>query len=505
MKLNFLFVGLYLSFHFAFASPNDTLLFPQRNATLVPANVQLQMYFDQAMEKGTGDITVHDGTTNVQIFSIPVSCSCVSVVSNRVSISLPSMLSSGQVVYVKIAGGVFKNIYNQPFSGFNTPNEWRFTIAGGLITHQNFVPANNSSCVPLQQSTFQVILSSAANSHTSGQIRIFEKNTNNLHEAIYIPSAQVIANNSNAVSFTIAKPLKAATEYYVLIEPVSFVGSGSFVYEGIYDDNTWTFKTAASKPQTQDIETCGASSVLLRATYADGSFQYRWYNTATGSEPIRGANGQLINTDTLRLFVQTSSTYFVSVWKNGCESAREALRVTVKPLPQSDLPPEEIRVGRGIPINLEANGGIKYTWQPSLGLSDPNISNPELIAQENTTYTVTIENEWGCTLKKQVNVIIDDGEKDLFLPTVFSPNNDGIHDLFRIRGKNIAEVEWSIYDRNGRLIYRTSQVQEALNQGWDGSFNGVPQAQDTYIWTLKGKFSDGSPLPQKAGSVLLIR
>jgi gliding motility-associated-like protein len=505
MKAYYLFFCILISWQITWANPTDTLLFPQNNAVQVPANVRLQIYFNEPIQRGAGNIEIFDATTNTQIFSIPVTCSCISTTNNKVCITLPALLSAGQTIFVRMPNGIFKNNLNQPFEGFNSSSSWRFTIAGGLITHQNFIPANNSTCVPLAQNTFQIVLSSAAYSSTNGWIRIFEKNTQRLHEAIRVPSVQVIANSSNIVSFVISQPLKPATDYYVLIEPTSFLGSGNFVYEGIYDENVWTFRTSENKPNTQNTEICGAGLVLLKADYLNNDVQFRWYNTATGGEPIRNSNGQIANTDTLRIFVQNSKMFYVAVWKNGCESARTPLAVNVKPLPASTLPPEEIRVGRGVKVNLEANGGVKYLWQPSTGLSNPTISNPELLTQENITYTVTIENEQGCSIQKRVNIIVDDGEKDFFLPTIFSPNNDGIHDFFRIKGKNILELEWSIYDRNGKLLYRTAQVQEALNSGWDGTFNNTPQPQDTYIWTLKGKFSDGSPLPQKAGSVLLIR
>lgn len=506
MKAYYLFFCVLVSWQIVGANPTDTLLFPQNNAIQVPANVRLQIYFNEPVQRGTGNIEIFDATTNTQIFSIPVTCTCISILNNKVSISLPSMLSAGQMVFVRMPTGIFKNNLNQPFEGFNTADRWRFTIAGGLITHQNFIPANNNSCVSLAQNTFQILLSSAVNSSSiNGWIRIFEKNTRLLHEAIRTSSLQVIVNNSTIISFVISQPLKPATDYFILIEPGSFLGSGNFVYEGIYDDNVWTFRTAENKPTAQNTETCGAGAVLLKADYLNNNVQFRWYNTAAGGDPIRNSSGQIVNTDTLRIFVQNSKTFYVAVWRNGCESARTPLQVNVKPLPVSTLPPEEIRVGRGVRVNLEANGGVKYLWQPSTGLSNPTISNPELFTQENITYTVTIENEQGCSIQKRVNIIVDDGEKDFFLPTIFSPNNDGIHDFLRIKGKNILELEWSIYDRNGKLLYRTAQVQEALNTGWDGTFNHTPQPQDTYIWTLKGKFSDGSPLPQKAGSVLLIR
>ncbi|MFN3316598.1 MAG: Ig-like domain-containing protein, partial [Raineya sp.] len=413
-----------VSLHFACANPTDTLLFPERNATLVPANVRLQIYFDEPMQKGVGNVQIFDGTTSTQIFSIPVTCSCITIEANKVSIALPSLLSAGQVVYVKILNGVFKNMLNEPFSGFISPSEWRFTIAGGLITHQNFSPANNSFCVSLEQNTFQIVLSSPATSNNGGRIRIFEKITRNLHEAILLPSSQVIANNSNIISFTLSRPLKSATEYFILIDPVSFVGASSFVYEGIYDDNVWSFRTAEEKPNAENISTCGVGWVVLRVSSPQSGGRYRWYEAGAGGEPIRDENNQIVMSDTLRVFVRNSKTFFVTAWNANCESARTSIQVEVKPLPQSTLPPEEIRAGRGIKVNLEANGGIKYAWKPATGLSDPNIANPELIANENITYTVSIENEWGCVIEKQVNIIIDDSDKYFFLPTVFSPNND---------------------------------------------------------------------------------
>lgn len=501
---DWVWIYLYLAAQLSFASPVDTLLFPQPNATQVPANVRLQIYFNEPVQKGTGNIQIFDATTNTQIFSIPVICACVSITNNKVSIALPSVLSAGQVVYVKIASGVFENNSNEPFDGFYDSTDWRFTIAGGLIRHQNFMPAANSVCVPIAQNTFQVTLSSPAYSNSNGWIKIFEKNTGELHEVIQVSSSQVVANNSYVVSFVISHPLKPATTYFILVEPASFVGSGGFVYEGIYDDSVWAFRTAEKQPEVQHIEICGAGSVLLKANHSDDDVQYRWYQTPMGGEPIKNSSGQVITTDTLRVSVQNTTTFYVSIRKDDCESARSPLQILVKKLPASTLPPQEIKAAKGVKINLEANGGIRYLWQPSLGLSDPTIANPELLVQENITYTVTIENEQGCSTQRQVRVIVDESEKDFFLPTIFSPNNDGIHDFFRIRGKNIAELEWSIYDRHGRLVYRTFQVQEALNTGWDGTFNNTPQPQDTYIWTLKGKFSDGSPLP-KAGSVVLIR
>jgi len=490
--------------------PVDTLLSPNRGATQVPANTNLEIYFNEPIQKGTGNISVYDGSSTNLIFSIPVTCSCVTIALNKVTIALPSSLSANQVVYVKMVSGVFKNMSEVPFAGFLTNSDWRFTIANGLITNQNFNPANVSSCVSVKQTTFQTTLSGnvIVNTSVNGKIYIYEKNTNLLHDEISTSSAQVVANNTNTITFVTYKTFKPATNYYILITPVSFIGAGGYVYEGIYNEDIWRFKTSEGKAIAQNIELCGGGVAVLTASYTRNDVQYRWYQTPTGGDPIRNESGQIITSNYLSIVVDAPKTYYVCIFYNNCLSyERTAVQVNIKPFPVATLPPTEMRVERGSSVQLEANGGDSYRWYPSTGLSDSSIANPMALIDTTQSYTVTITNASGCSIQKMIRLIIDEGDagKNLFIPTMFSPNDDGVHDLFRLRGKNIAEVDWSIYDSLGKLLYRTQDVLDALNKGWDGTFNGKPLNSDVYIWTLKGKFSDGSPLPQKAGSVVLIR
>ncbi len=496
----FLFEGFVAN-----ALPTDTLLFPARNATSVPSNVRLKIYFNENIQKGTaGSVRIFDATSNNQIFFIPITCSCITVSGNSAEIVMPASLSFNQVVYVLISSGAFKNMLNQDFAGFDDAFDWRFSIANGLVTHQSFNPAPNTQCLSLQQNTFQITLSAPVMASPSGKIRIYEKATNTLHELIPVQSSRVLISGQ-AVSFLINQPLQPFREYYITIDPGSFKTSAGAVYEGIYDSSVWQFRTTLAKPQSTqaNLSVCASSSVLLRVTHPTAT-QFRWYR-GSNPNPITNAIGQVISTDTVRIQITQSTILYVSAWQAGCESEKTAIEIIANPLPNPTLPPAEIRIGRNVPFTLEANGGVLYQWQPSEGLSSPNSAITQAIVTENTAFQVTITNAEGCSVVRTVRVVVDDSEKDFFLPTLFSPNNDGIHDNLRVMGKNIAEIEWSIYDRNGKLLYRTRNVSEAMNTGWDGTFQGVPQPQEMYIWTIQGKFSDGSPLPQKAGNVLLLR
>lgn len=63
---------------------------------------------------------------------------------------------------------------------------------------------------------------------------------------------------------------------------------------------------------------------------------------------------------------------------------------------------------RGTSVNLSASGGNIYSWLPSSGLNNPNISNPVATPLTSTTYTVTVENAEGCTAQAQVSITVTD-------------------------------------------------------------------------------------------------
>jgi gliding motility-associated-like protein len=86
------------------------------------------------------------------------------------------------------------------------------------------------------------------------------------------------------------------------------------------------------------------------------------------------------------------------------------------------------------------------------------------------------------------------------LPSAFSPNNDGQNDLLRVLGTGINEIDFSIYNRWGQLVFNTTNK----DIGWDGSFNGDKQEVGVYVWRLQGSLTDGTQI-KKSGNVTLVR
>lgn len=88
-------------------------------------------------------------------------------------------------------------------------------------------------------------------------------------------------------------------------------------------------------------------------------------------------------------------------------------------------------------------------------------------------------------------------ETNLYIPNAFTPNNDGINDVFLPKGTQVFNYKLTIYNRWGQSVFQSTDI--AI--GWTG--NGAPA--DTYIYTISYENSDGTKKHSKRGSFVLIK
>lgn len=162
-------------------------------------------------------------------------------------------------------------------------------------------------------------------------------------------------------------------------------------------------------------------------------------------------------------------------------------------------------------ITLNDNGTATVLLVPTPG-------NPGIV-----TVTIVVQDDGGTdhggddetTITFSVTVMESDNQPDpdpssqtVFLPTLFSPNGDGANDVFRLRATGIADVRFCLYSADGHEVFRTTDINEATEKGWNGQYHGRDMPTGTYTWTLYGHFNDGNPLTfggQAYGQVLLLR
>jgi gliding motility-associated-like protein len=93
----------------------------------------------------------------------------------------------------------------------------------------------------------------------------------------------------------------------------------------------------------------------------------------------------------------------------------------------------------------------------------------------------------------------------IYIPNTFTPNDDGLNDLFIPQltagfDRNDG-YEFNIYNRWGEIIFQSTQALE----GWDGTFNGSPVQNGTYIWTIRFKDSMSNKIYDYNGHVNVVR
>jgi gliding motility-associated-like protein len=108
-----------------------------------------------------------------------------------------------------------------------------------------------------------------------------------------------------------------------------------------------------------------------------------------------------------------------------------------------------------------------------------------------------VTNPEGCTGSAEAIVKI---YKPLVMPTAFTPNNDGLNDVFRIPPNVLLSLgDFSIYDRWGNRIFSTNDAAK----GWDGKVGGILSNPGVFVYVIKGN-SGGKEISLK-GTFLLIR
>ncbi len=244
----------------------------------------------------------------------------------------------------------------------------------------------------------------------------------------------------------------------------------------------------------EDADICYNTSIQLNGS-TDGS-SWIW------SPANLLSNAGILNPVT---YPPRTTNFILSAYDTkGCPKAgRDTVRITVLP---------KMRVGAGSdtavvtgqPLQLKATGGIAYSWSPAAYLSAANIPNPLAVFSDPTTgiqYKVVAYSEEGCSDSAFITIKVFKTLPGVFVPSGFTPNNDGRNDVLRPIAVGIKAIEYfNIYNRWGQLLFST----KINGKGWDGKIKGQPQSAGTFVWMVKATDYTGASYFQK-GVTTLIR
>ena len=221
---------------------------------------------------------------------------------------------------------------------------------------------------------------------------------------------------------------------------------------------------------------CKGSSRILHA----GSYSsYLWQDGST--LPSFAING--------------IGTYYVSVTDiHQCNGSDTIHVVRLLPIPANFLQGDTAICKYSDMVLFSNNTYTSYLWNNGETGTSIKINQPGL-------YWMQAIDQYNCKGVDSVTVFTKDCMEGIYVPTAFTPNNDGKNDIFKpfIFG-NIVHYEFTIYNRFGQIVFTTTNP----FNGWDGNLKGIQQNAGGFTWICRYLLL-GKTDQVKSGSVVLIR
>jgi len=242
-----------------------------------------------------------------------------------------------------------------------------------------------------------------------------------------------------------------------------------------------TVEDAAPVELTASATTlCAGASSNIMLQGAAGSIS--WYR-----------NGSLISGQHSSVLTVSEGGEYSARISGACEQNTDVIQISLIEFSISAGDDMLVDEGHSVQIHAEtSHPAVEYTWIPML----PKVANPVFTPTETTVYSVTATDANGCEARDEIKITV---VRPLFIPNAFTPNGDGVHDVWEITGleRYGNDVIVRIFNRWGNIVYED----KGYAFRWDGTKNGtaMPVATYYYVVELPG---DAKPL---TGYILLSK
>jgi len=236
---------------------------------------------------------------------------------------------------------------------------------------------------------------------------------------------------------------------------------------------------------------CGASDGSIATAVSGGTspYTYTWTpnnETTSGLTGLAAGNYSVIVTD-----------------DNGC-SANESYTISTTGSLPVVIDPSYALINAGESVQLTVTGGQDYTWTPPTGLSCSDCPNPIASPTTSTTYYVTATDPNGCTGGDTILIEIKTACGELFVPTVFSPNDKDLiaNNSLCVYGTPacIRELLFQVYDRWGEVVFETTDITKC----WNGMYKDKLMNSGIYVYRLYVELTNGE-IVDTSGNTTLVR
>jgi gliding motility-associated-like protein len=196
--------------------------------------------------------------------------------------------------------------------------------------------------------------------------------------------------------------------------------------------------------------------------------------------------------------VGTHTLKYVFTVPNGCADSLTRT-ITVMPTPLVNAGRDTLILEGGeTRLNTTASGSnISYKWFPSTGLSRDDIPDPVASPTEDVIYTLTVTSDQGCAAMDNIRIKV---LKQPEVPSAFSPNNDGVNDLWNVKYlESYVNASVKVFSRYGGIVYQSNK---GYSIPWNGQFNGIDLPIGTYYYIIDPKTKGRKAI---SGAVTILR
>ena len=266
--------------------------------------------------------------------------------------------------------------------------------------------------------------------------------------------------------------------------------ANNYAAPGFYDVKLLVYKTDCS----------GLNDTIIHRIWIADKQNFLGPDTATcalttvqlGIDDIPGAN-YTWNTgaSTGKISTYVPGLYWLEVQVNQC-SIRDSIQLMLKGSPALNAGPDTtVCLYKPIILNSGNTTASSYLW--NTGETTNSIS----VNKAGTYYVTIIDN--ACEISDTVRVT--PGDCDAFIPSAFTPNNDGRNERFGVVTEFAVQYfSMQVFDKWGQIIFNSND----MTQKWDGNYKGKNMPNGAYVWTLTYVNRKGQKVFDQ-GTVMLIR
>ena len=369
---------------------------------------------------------------------------------------------------------------------------YQYTINGGTTWQ------SSNSFTGLGGGTYNVVVKDAANC-SSSQIPVTLAVSNPLSQTI----AKTDANCTVKGSITITASGGTPPYDYSINGGTTWQSSNSFT--GLNAGNyvvvtrnpattcTVTNNVTIAFTNTLTLSTISGSSICYGSSFtpvvSSNATGYSWTPTTGVSNPAIAAPA----------FSPSTTTAYTLQATLGTCTASQNMTVTIFPGATANAGADALIIA-GDTYSMQGSGSAgTYLWTPSTGLSSTSILNPVANPTATTTYTLRVTTSQGCIANDDMTItVVPYCIKPM---NAFTPNSDGINDLWLITNGNcLSNAKVQVFNRYGAKVFEDLDYKN----NWDGTYNGKPLPDGTYYYVISFQLINRK-VETKTGNVTILR